>query len=205
MPALIVHGWQDYNVRQSEGIDLFAQQDSAAWLYMFQGAHESPGSHFQPLLDTFFAHTLKGRHAAPPVTTEGTDGVFREHESWPPPGTTTRTIELPEGESTESGASTEETGESYHVTRAPGKRPADRGRAGAARHGQRRRRPRPSDADARRRRARRHDHADHAGFLNLRYRNGLEREEPVPVNTPVTATVTFSRRTRSCPRVTGSG
>ena len=44
VPALIVHGWQDYNVRQSEGIDLFAQQDGAAWLYMFQGAHESPGS-----------------------------------------------------------------------------------------------------------------------------------------------------------------
>ena len=30
------------------------------------------------------------------------------------------------------------------------------------------------------------------GFLNLRYRNGLEREEPVPVDTPVAATVTFS-------------
>ena len=40
VPALIVHGWQDYNVRQSEGIDLFAHQDGAAWLYMFQGAHE---------------------------------------------------------------------------------------------------------------------------------------------------------------------
>ncbi len=193
VPALIVHGWQDFNVRQSEGIDLFAQQDGAAWLYMFQGAHESPGSHFQPLLDTFFAHTLKGEPmSAPPVITEGTDGVFREYESWPPPGTTTRTIELPEGQWTETGASTEEMGEPFHITE-----PLERDFriAGAPVL----RATVTVDAD--------HGHltptlVDIApdgtatpitrGFLNLRYRNGLEREEPVPVNTPVAATVTFS-------------
>ena len=41
----------------------------AAWLYMFQGAHETPGAHFQPLLDTFLAHTLKGEPmSGPPVS-----------------------------------------------------------------------------------------------------------------------------------------
>ena len=29
VPALIVHGWQDFNVRQSEGIDLYAAQDGS--------------------------------------------------------------------------------------------------------------------------------------------------------------------------------
>ncbi len=197
VPALIVHGWQDYNVRQSEGVDLFAEQDGAAWLYMFQGAHGTPSAaNFQPLLDAFFEHTLKGVdngiESQPPVLTEGSDGVFRAEDSWPPPGTTRRTIELPEGEWTETGTSTEETGEPYHVTEPL----ADDLRIAGA----------PVlratvtvDAD--------HGHltptlVDIApdgtttpitrGFLNLRYRNGLEREEPVPVNTPVTATVAFS-------------
>ena len=37
------------------------------------------------------------------------------------------------------------------------------------------------------------------GFLNLRYRNGLTREEPIPVNAPVSATVTFSPQDTTVP------
>ncbi len=197
VPALIVHGWQDFNVRQSEGIDLFAHQDGLTKLYLFQGAHEMPSAaNFQPLLDTFFDHTLKGIdngiEDTAPVLTEGSDGVFRDEPSWPPPGTTTHTIELPETKWTETGGSTEETGEPFHVTE-PLVR--DLRIAGAPVL----RATVTVDAD--------HGHltptlVDIApdgtatpitrGFLNLRYRNGLEREEPVRVNTPVAATVTFS-------------
>jgi X-Pro dipeptidyl-peptidase len=197
VPALIVHGWQDFNVRQSEGIDLFAAQDGFTKLYVFQGAHEMPSdANFQPLLDAFFEHTLKGVdngiESQPPVLTEGSDGVFREETSWPPPGTTTRTIELPEGKWTETGTSNEETGEPYHVTetlmddlRIAGA-PVLHARVSVdAEHGH----LTPTLVDVA---------PDGTttpitrGFLNLRYRNGLEREEPVPPNTPVTATVTFS-------------
>jgi X-Pro dipeptidyl-peptidase len=192
VPALIVHGWQDFNVRQSEGIDLFAAQDDRAWLYLFQGAHEMPDApNIQPLLDAFLAHTLKGEpFNAPPVITEGSDGVFREHTAWPPPGTTTQTIDLPTGHWTETGTNTEERGELLHVTEPLS---AEARIAGAPVL----RATVTVDAD--------HGHLTPTlvqvapdgtvapitrGFLNLRYRNGLTREEPV--SGTVEATVRFS-------------
>jgi X-Pro dipeptidyl-peptidase len=113
--TLVVHGWQDYNVRQSEGIDLYralplptAASATAPFkhLYMFQGAHSAPGGpRFQPLLDEFLATTLKGEAPGPelaaPVMTQGRDsaaaGEFREEASWPPAGTTERRLALGRG------------------------------------------------------------------------------------------------------------
>ena len=44
MPALIAHGWQDYNVKQEEGVELFKALDGSPFkkLFMFQGGHGSP-------------------------------------------------------------------------------------------------------------------------------------------------------------------
>ena len=205
VPALIVHGWQDFNVRQSEGIDLYTALDNVPFklLYLFQGAHQNPtGERFQPLLDAFFARTLKaeenGIENEPPVITEGTDG-FRTEASWPPPGTTATSVDLPPGQWTETGTSTEETGDYYHVTEPLA---SDLRIAGA-----------PVlraivsvDAD--------HGHltptlVDLApdgtatpitrGFLNLRYRDGLSHEQPVPPNTPISATVTLSPQDTTVP------
>ena len=68
---LVASGWQDYNVKQEEGVDLFrraAQRGSLKRLYMFQGSHGNPSAdNWQPLLDRFFARTLLGvaqRHRA---------------------------------------------------------------------------------------------------------------------------------------------
>jgi X-Pro dipeptidyl-peptidase len=113
--TLVVHGWQDYNVRQSEGIDLYralrlSSTASATapfkHLYMFQGAHSSPsGPRFAPLLDQFFATTLKGEapgpDLAPPVLTQGRNSTgateFREEASWPPAGTSASRFALGRG------------------------------------------------------------------------------------------------------------
>ena len=77
--TLIAHGWQDYNVKQDEGVRLFeALGDGVPFkrAYLFQGAHESPpGDAWQALLDAFFEHTLKGVEngvdTGPAVITEG--------------------------------------------------------------------------------------------------------------------------------------
>ena len=100
--TLVVHGWQDYNVKQSEGVDLYtalplSQTASATrpfkHMFMFQGGHQSPpAAQFQPVLDQFFETTLKGAAPgpalAPPVITQGRDstapGAFREESNWPP-------------------------------------------------------------------------------------------------------------------------
>jgi len=84
--TLVVHGWQDYNVKQSEGLDLYealpmstrASADAPfKRLYLFQGSHQSPSGrpHFDALLDEFFATTLRGEAPGPelatPVLTQG--------------------------------------------------------------------------------------------------------------------------------------
>jgi X-Pro dipeptidyl-peptidase len=108
--ALIAHGWQDYNVKQDEGVRLFEALGNGVPFkraYLFQGAHESPpGDAWQALLDAFFEHTLKGVQngvdTGPAVITEGRtvdaggyagDGV-REEASWPPAGTEEKTLWL---------------------------------------------------------------------------------------------------------------
>ena len=97
--VLVASGWQDYNVKQEEGVDLYRALPDGILkrLYMFQGPHQSPDAdNWQPLLDRFFAHTLMGAENGigddPPVLTEGRSASepttgFRAEAAWPPPGT----------------------------------------------------------------------------------------------------------------------
>jgi X-Pro dipeptidyl-peptidase len=97
--ALVAHGWQDYNVKQEEGVDLYRALTNTAFkrLYMWQAGHSTPGAdNWQPLLDRFFDHTLlgvdNGVDTEAPVITEGRSATqkstgFRREAAWPPPGT----------------------------------------------------------------------------------------------------------------------
>jgi X-Pro dipeptidyl-peptidase len=98
VPVLLAHGWQDFNVKQEEGIGLYeALKARRAWtgLFMTQGAHGSPsGDTWEALLDSFFDRYLLGRGDVPaggvvystPRDTDGAKDVERL-ASWPPPGT----------------------------------------------------------------------------------------------------------------------
>jgi X-Pro dipeptidyl-peptidase len=129
VPVLIVHGWQDYNVKQSEGTDLYddlpvddphtpqAEGVPFKLLYLFQGTHQAPtGKGFLPLLDAFFAHTLQGAdngvEAQPPVITQGRTAEqnldFRPEAAWPPPGT--RAVRLELGRGPDGGTLSERAG-----------------------------------------------------------------------------------------------
>ena len=108
--VLLAHGWQDYNVKQDEGVRLFealGKRVPFKRAYLFQGTHEGPsGEAWQPLLDAFFERTLRGVRngveKGPQVITEGRtvgdDGYestgFRQESSWPPAGTKTKTLWL---------------------------------------------------------------------------------------------------------------
>jgi X-Pro dipeptidyl-peptidase len=114
--ALVAHGWQDYNVKQSEGLDLYESlpvddpQTEAVEgvpfkrLYMFQGSHQDPTGDYAPLVEAFFEHTLKGVdngvERGDPVVTQGrtaqdVDGQpFRPEAAWPPPTTGAVSYEL---------------------------------------------------------------------------------------------------------------
>ncbi len=106
VPALIAHGWQDYNVKQEEGVELFKALDGSPFkkLFMFQGGHGSPpDAAFLPVLDAFFDRVLRGRdsgiEAMPAVMTQGrtaagNDAGFRAETAWPPPGTRLRALRL---------------------------------------------------------------------------------------------------------------
>jgi X-Pro dipeptidyl-peptidase len=108
--ALVAHGWQDYNVKQEEGVDLYRALSGTPFkrLYMWQAGHSTPGApNWQPLLDRFFDHTLlgvdNGVDSEPPVITEGRSATqrstgFRTEAAWPPPGTKgTRLYLRPDG------------------------------------------------------------------------------------------------------------
>ena len=106
VPALIAHGWQDYNVKQEEGVELFKALDGSPFkkLFMFQGGHGSPpDAAFLPVLDAFFERTLMGRdsgiEAMPAVMTQGrthagNDAAFRAETAWPPAGARSLTLRL---------------------------------------------------------------------------------------------------------------
>jgi X-Pro dipeptidyl-peptidase len=106
VPALIAHGWQDYNVKQEEGVELFKRLDDAK-LFMYQAGHGSPhDAAFLPVLDAFFEQTLMGRDsgydALPAVMTQGrthtgSDAGFRSETAWPPAGTERLTLRLGRG------------------------------------------------------------------------------------------------------------
>ena len=77
VPALVTHGWQDYNVKQSEGLDLYAALPAGRKkLFVYQGTHGAPDhEEYAALLGRFFDATLKGAAngiwSEPPVWTEG--------------------------------------------------------------------------------------------------------------------------------------
>ena len=90
--VLLAHGWQDYNVKQDEGVRLFeALGDSVPFkrAYLFQGRTQTPsGETWDALLDAFFEHTLQGVdngvETGPAVITEGRtvgDVGLREHRA----------------------------------------------------------------------------------------------------------------------------
>ncbi len=210
--ALVAHGWQDYNVKQEEGVDLYRALRNTDFkrLYMWQAGHSSPGNaNWQPLLDRFFDHTLlgveNGVDTEPPVLTEGRSATlkstgFRTEDAWPPSGTTRRALALGGGSFTDMATTTEE-----QSTRMP-----DAEASWLFFQGE------PLSEDTRMTGAARlrlslsvdRDHAHLApvlvdvapdgttktvsrGFLNLQYRNGLAQAEPIPPGEPIRATVTF--------------
>ena len=210
--ALVAHGWQDYNVKQEEGVDLYRALTNTAFkrLYMWQAGHSTPGAdNWQPLLDRFFDHTLlgvdNGVDTEPPVITEGRSATvkstgFRSEAAWPPPGSETTRLTLGSGSFTDMASTTEE-----QSTRMPAAQASWLFFQGE-----------PLAADTRMTGAARlelalsvdRDHAQLApllvdvapdgttktvsrGFLNLQYRNGLATAEPIPPNQPIQATVTF--------------
>jgi len=210
--ALVAHGWQDYNVKQEEGVDLYRALTNTPFkrLYMWQAGHSTPGApNWQPLLDRFFDHTLlgvdNGVDSEPPVITEGRSAAsgstgFRTEAAWPPPGARPTTVRLTGGSFTDMASTTEE-----QSTRMPDAETSWLISTG-----------RPLAANTRMTGAARlrltlsvdRDHAQLApllvdvapdgttktvsrGFLNLEYRDGLARAEPIPPNEPIRATVTF--------------
>jgi X-Pro dipeptidyl-peptidase len=118
--ALVVHGWQDYNVKQEEGINLYEAlpvDDPATpvvegvpfkRLYMSQSSHaDGNGPLYAPLLKRFLLHTLKGvsnnvekddpvlslgRTADSAGTRSAT--TYKSDASWPPAGTQAVTLNL---------------------------------------------------------------------------------------------------------------
>ena len=115
--VLIAHGWQDYNVKQSEGTDMYEslpvddrrtpEVEGVPFkkLYMFQGPHSGvTGDEWEPLLEAFFDHTLKdvanGVDGGDPVITQGrtsddpTGQPFVHESAWPPASTGPLSYEL---------------------------------------------------------------------------------------------------------------
>src|SRR5436190_5061427 len=107
VPVLVTHGWQDYNVKMSEGTDFYEALGPRVpfkKLFMFQGPHAgAPAAQYAPVLERFFARTLKGVdngiEREPAVITQGRDGTtkdkaFRTETAWPPPGTSGLALDL---------------------------------------------------------------------------------------------------------------
>ena len=124
--TLVAHGWQDYNVKQEEGVSLFEalpvapRRRSAVRtgpgvplkrLYLTQGTHGSPGGPvWNRLLERFLDRYLLGRstgvEATPAVLTEGRSvddaGAYvstgqHAEAAWPPQGTRERRLLLGAG------------------------------------------------------------------------------------------------------------
>lgn len=114
--TLVVHGWQDFNVKQEEGTDLFealpvddrtteaVEGVPFKRLWMTQSTHaDGSGPGYQDLLDRFFERTLKGvqngvEFDTPVATSAGRNETgpmpFRAESSWPPAGTSNLTLHL---------------------------------------------------------------------------------------------------------------
>ena len=119
--TLVVHGWQDYNVKQEEGVALFEALQQGRpdrhgrtrdgvplkRMWLWQDAHSSPsGDEWDAMLESFLDRYLLGRRTGvertPLVLTEGrtvVDGSYastgyRRERSWPPAGVETMRLYL---------------------------------------------------------------------------------------------------------------
>ncbi len=117
--VLLAHGWQDYNVKQEEGTELFRKipVDRASTqavegvpfklMYLTQGSHSgaTDGPQWDGLLERFFARTLKGDSTGianeGPVITQGRTsagtGAFTTARDYPLPSTRSTRLWLREG------------------------------------------------------------------------------------------------------------
>lgn len=107
--VLLVHGWQDYNVKQDEGLSLFealpvddplttdVEGVPFKMMVLSQSSHAGPPGGFNTLYDRFWAQTLKGIDTdvelEPQVqtlgrTNAGAATTYTPEAAWPPPGTT---------------------------------------------------------------------------------------------------------------------
>jgi X-Pro dipeptidyl-peptidase len=218
VPVLMSHGWQDFNVKQEEGLGLYSLIDRAPWkgLWVGQYPHGSPSQdEWQTLLDKFFATFLKGEDAGLPaggvVVSQPRDAAAAldpEHLSaWPPAKTGDVELQLGKGTLGPSGgdpASYVDKGvseeaiqqdpfaETSWVAYASDPATEDARIAGSP----------VLDATIVVDRASGHltptlfdvDESGAAvpitrGFLNLAYRDGLETGKPVPVGEPFRAVV----------------
>jgi len=117
--VLLAHGWQDFNVKQEEGTELWRRlpEDRPGTqrvegvpfklMYLTQGSHggATDGRQWDDLLSDFLAHTLKGEQTGVrsrgPVITQGetSTGVtgFRTLADYPAPSTDPTRLWLREG------------------------------------------------------------------------------------------------------------
>jgi X-Pro dipeptidyl-peptidase len=213
VPVLVTHGWQDYNVKQSEGTDLFEALGSSVpfkKLFVFQGAHGTPDhDEYAALLSRFLARTLKGERNGiedePPVWTEGrtASGVLglRTERAWPVPGTRKLAWGFEGGVVRDSGTGSEEVAladpaaEAGWLWRATEPVSADTRLAGSA----------VLDLTVKASAAHAHlaptlvDVAPDGsakvisrGFLNLQYRDGLAAAKPLVPGRPARVRVRFA-------------
>ena len=114
--VLLAHGWQDYNVKQEEGTNLYEQlpvDDPATAtvegvpfkrMYLWQGPHGSPGgSGWSGLRTAFLRQTLLGEnkglaYGSKAVITQGSGSApgvgFKTEADYPVPGTQNLTLHL---------------------------------------------------------------------------------------------------------------
>jgi len=114
--VMLVHGWQDYNVKQDEGLSLYeaipvddpeteevVEGVPQKLLVMSQGTHGGVPAAFTALQDRFFDHYLKGvdngvenETAVQTLgrTSAGAKATYTPEAAWPPPGTTNTNLYL---------------------------------------------------------------------------------------------------------------
>ena len=224
VPVLVSHGWQDFNVKQEEGVALYTALERAPWkgIWLGQYQHGSPGTdEWWTLLDRFFEKYLWGRDSGLPsdgfVVSQPRDaagaGDPQRLDSWPPPRT--GDVELALGRSADGGTLGPAAGEPA-AYRDPQISEEQRAEQLGAEAGWLTYTSEPATEDARisgtpvldatvvldrdagHLTPTLYDVAEDGtavpitrGFLNVRYRDGLEKEKPVPAGRPVRAVVQF--------------
>lgn len=102
--VFLVHGWQDYNVKQDEALRLWNALPVGPGhvpfkrMWLTQESHaDGTGLGYREALDRFWAATLRGPYQDPQipmVTSLGADNVRRVSTAWPPPAAHDTTLFL---------------------------------------------------------------------------------------------------------------